>query len=168
MSKWAHGAIIKHALRPMALATFLVFCILSFVSVTGVVLWELRRQTWNSSMRAADNLVAAVAQVLHGAGGAGLRPSLEHPQGPVVVPGLIDLAQRLAASGRPADAGHGRGDDQPALEDRVEELDARPERCGFFRLGPPLGLLFSAMIAFLALYGLVPSPTVGDKPGVSG
>lgn len=42
------------------------------------------------------------------------------------------------------------------------KLDARPERWGFFRLGPPLGLLFSAMIAFLALYGLVPSPTVGD------
>lgn len=39
---------------------------------------------------------------------------------------------------------------------------ARPERWGFFRLGPPLGLLFSAAIAFLAGYGLVPSPTVGD------
>jgi hypothetical protein len=42
------------------------------------------------------------------------------------------------------------------------KLDARPERWGFFRLGPPLGLLFSAMIAGLAFYGLVPSPTVGD------
>ena len=41
-------------------------------------------------------------------------------------------------------------------------LDARPERWGFFRLGPPLGLLFSAIIALLAVYGLVPSPTVGD------
>ena len=41
-------------------------------------------------------------------------------------------------------------------------LDARPERWGFFRLGPPLGLLFSAAIAFLAVYGLVPSPTVSD------
>jgi hypothetical protein len=41
-------------------------------------------------------------------------------------------------------------------------LDARPERWGFFRLGPPLGLLFSAAIALLAAYGLVPSPTVGD------
>ncbi len=42
------------------------------------------------------------------------------------------------------------------------KLDARPERWGFFRLGPPLGLLFSAALAFLALYGLVPSPTVSD------
>ncbi len=42
------------------------------------------------------------------------------------------------------------------------KLDARPERWGFFRLGPPLGLLFSALVAGLALYGLVPSPTVGD------
>jgi hypothetical protein len=42
------------------------------------------------------------------------------------------------------------------------KLDARPQRWGFFRLGPPLGLLFSALIAGLALYGLVPSPTVSD------
>jgi hypothetical protein len=42
------------------------------------------------------------------------------------------------------------------------KLDARPERWGFFRLAPPLGLLFSSAIAFLALYGLVPSPTVSD------
>ena len=42
------------------------------------------------------------------------------------------------------------------------KLDARPERWGFFRLGPPLGLLFSSAIAFLALHGLVPSPTVSD------
>lgn len=42
------------------------------------------------------------------------------------------------------------------------KLDARPERWGFFRLGPPLGLLFSSAIALLALYGLVPSPTVSD------
>ena len=42
------------------------------------------------------------------------------------------------------------------------KLDARPERWGFFRLGPPLGLLFSAALAVLALYGLVPSPTVSD------
>ncbi len=41
-------------------------------------------------------------------------------------------------------------------------LDARPERWGFFRLGPPLGLFFSAGIALLAAYGLVPSPTVSD------
>lgn len=44
----------------------------------------------------------------------------------------------------------------------VLKLDARPERWGFFRLGPPLGLLFSALIVALAAYGLVPSPTVGD------
>lgn len=42
------------------------------------------------------------------------------------------------------------------------KLDARPERWGFFRLGPPLGLLFSALIALLAVYGVVPAPTVGD------
>jgi hypothetical protein len=42
------------------------------------------------------------------------------------------------------------------------KLDAWPERWGFFRLGPPLGLLFSGAIALLALYGLVPSPTVSD------
>jgi hypothetical protein len=42
------------------------------------------------------------------------------------------------------------------------KLDAHPERWGFFRLGPPLGLLFSCAIAILALYGLVPSPTVSD------
>lgn len=42
------------------------------------------------------------------------------------------------------------------------KLDARPERWGFFRLAPPLGLMFSALIALLAVYGLVPAPTVGD------
>lgn len=42
------------------------------------------------------------------------------------------------------------------------KLDARPERWGFFRLGPPLGLLFSSALAVLAIYGLVPSPTVTD------
>jgi hypothetical protein len=41
-------------------------------------------------------------------------------------------------------------------------LDAMPVRWGFFRLGPPLGLLFSAGLAVMALYGLVPSPTVSD------
>jgi hypothetical protein len=42
------------------------------------------------------------------------------------------------------------------------KLDARPERWGFFRLAPPLGLMFSALIALMAIYGLVPAPTVGD------
>ncbi len=42
------------------------------------------------------------------------------------------------------------------------KLDAMPTRWGFFRLGPPLGLMFSAGLAVMALYGLVPSPTVSD------
>jgi len=62
MSNWASRAVLKRALHPRALAAFLIVCTVGFVTVTGALLWELRRQTWNSSMRAADNLVAAVAQ----------------------------------------------------------------------------------------------------------
>lgn len=41
-------------------------------------------------------------------------------------------------------------------------FDARPIRWGFFRLGPPLGLLFSAGIALAGLYGLITTSNVGD------
>lgn len=42
------------------------------------------------------------------------------------------------------------------------KLDARPERWGFFRSAPVLGLAFSALIAVMALYNLVPSPSMGE------
>jgi len=42
------------------------------------------------------------------------------------------------------------------------KLEAYPSRWGFFRLGPPLGLLFSAGLAITAAYGLIPSTSVGD------
>ena len=35
---------------------------LCFLVTSGAILWELRRQTWDSAMRAAENLVAAEAQ----------------------------------------------------------------------------------------------------------
>jgi hypothetical protein len=41
-------------------------------------------------------------------------------------------------------------------------LDAYPARWGYFRLAPPLGLLFSAGLAALAAYGLFASPSVAD------
>ncbi|HKZ95863.1 MAG TPA: hypothetical protein VJ045_02660 [Hyphomicrobiaceae bacterium] len=41
-------------------------------------------------------------------------------------------------------------------------LDATPSRWGYFRLAPPLGLLFSAGLAALAAWGLVVSASVGD------
>lgn len=41
-------------------------------------------------------------------------------------------------------------------------LEARPERWGFFRLGPPLGLLFSALVTLMAAYGLIAPVSVGD------
>ncbi len=41
-------------------------------------------------------------------------------------------------------------------------LDAIPARWGFFRLAPPLGLLFSVGIAALAHWDFVPQTTVGD------
>lgn len=42
------------------------------------------------------------------------------------------------------------------------KLDALPSRWGFFRLGPPLGLLFSAGLAVAAAYGLIQASSVGD------
>jgi hypothetical protein len=39
---------------------------------------------------------------------------------------------------------------------------AQSWRWGYFRLGPPLGLLFSAGVAALAAYGIIASPSVGD------
>lgn len=42
------------------------------------------------------------------------------------------------------------------------KLDALPSRWGYFRLAPPLGLLFSAGIAGIAAYGLIGSATVSD------
>ncbi len=41
-------------------------------------------------------------------------------------------------------------------------LEAYPSRWGYFRLGPPLGLMFSALLVVAAIYGLVPKTTVGD------
>jgi hypothetical protein len=41
-------------------------------------------------------------------------------------------------------------------------LDAYPSRWGYFRLAPPLGLLFSAGLAGLAAWGLVAAPSVSD------
>ena len=42
------------------------------------------------------------------------------------------------------------------------KVDAYPSRWGYFRLAPPLGLLFSAGLAGLAATGLIASATVGD------
>jgi hypothetical protein len=39
---------------------------------------------------------------------------------------------------------------------------AQPWRWGYFRLAPPLGLLFSAGIAVLAAYGILAATSVGD------
>jgi hypothetical protein len=41
-------------------------------------------------------------------------------------------------------------------------FEAQSWRWGYFRLGPPLGLLFSAGLAVLAAYGLMPSSSVGE------
>lgn len=41
-------------------------------------------------------------------------------------------------------------------------LDAYPARWGYFRLGPPLGLMFSGLLVLAAVYGLVPKTTAGD------
>ncbi len=41
-------------------------------------------------------------------------------------------------------------------------LGALPQRWGYFRLAPPLGLLFSAGVAALLAYGIIASPSVGD------
>jgi hypothetical protein len=41
-------------------------------------------------------------------------------------------------------------------------FDAYPSRWGFFRLAPPLGLLFSAGIATAVTYGLIMSASVSD------
>jgi hypothetical protein len=42
------------------------------------------------------------------------------------------------------------------------KLEALPLRWGYFRLAPPLGLLFSAGVTTLGAYGLVASPSVTD------
>ncbi len=42
------------------------------------------------------------------------------------------------------------------------QLKARPARWGFFRLGSPLGLLFSAGLAMLAAATLIPSSSISD------
>lgn len=42
------------------------------------------------------------------------------------------------------------------------KLDARPMRWGFFRLGPPLGLLFSAGVTVLAAAALIQSASVSE------
>jgi hypothetical protein len=42
------------------------------------------------------------------------------------------------------------------------QLKARPARWGFFRLGAPLGLLFSAGLAGLAAIALIPSSSISD------
>ena len=42
------------------------------------------------------------------------------------------------------------------------KLEALPMRWGFFRLGPPLGLLFSAGIAALVLTSVIPSASLSD------
>jgi hypothetical protein len=39
---------------------------------------------------------------------------------------------------------------------------AQPWRWGYFRLAPPLGLLFSAGLAVLAAYGILAATSVGD------
>ncbi|MDX2309393.1 MAG: hypothetical protein NW216_14230 [Hyphomicrobium sp.] len=41
-------------------------------------------------------------------------------------------------------------------------LGASPARWGFFRLGAPLGLLFSALIAVMAAYQVIPPTSVGQ------
>lgn len=42
------------------------------------------------------------------------------------------------------------------------KLNAVPARWGFFRLGPPLGLLFSAGLALLAMIAIIPSSSLSD------
>jgi hypothetical protein len=42
------------------------------------------------------------------------------------------------------------------------KADALPVRWGYFRLGPPLGLLFSSGVALLAAASLIPSASVSD------
>lgn len=42
------------------------------------------------------------------------------------------------------------------------KLDAVPSRWGYFRLAPPLGLLFSAGVTMLTAYGLIGQANVGD------
>jgi hypothetical protein len=42
------------------------------------------------------------------------------------------------------------------------KLDAVPARWGYFRLAPPLGLLFSAGLAALAAYGVIGQASVSD------
>lgn len=42
------------------------------------------------------------------------------------------------------------------------KLKAHPSRWGFFRLGPPLGLIYSAGLAIAAALGLIAHATVGD------
>jgi len=42
------------------------------------------------------------------------------------------------------------------------KLNAFPVRWGFFRLGPPLGLLFSAGLAILAAVAIIPSSSLSD------
>jgi hypothetical protein len=42
------------------------------------------------------------------------------------------------------------------------KLKARPSRWGFFRLGSPLGVLFSAGLAMLAAAAIIPSSTISD------
>ncbi len=39
---------------------------------------------------------------------------------------------------------------------------ANPTRWGFFRLGPPLGLLYSAGLSLLALFAILPKSTLSD------
>jgi hypothetical protein len=41
-------------------------------------------------------------------------------------------------------------------------LSAQPARWGFFRLAPPLGLIFSAGVTVMAANGLISTPSVGD------
>jgi hypothetical protein len=41
-------------------------------------------------------------------------------------------------------------------------LKALPTRWGFFRLGPPLGLLFSAGLTLLSLLAVIPTATISD------
>ena len=41
-------------------------------------------------------------------------------------------------------------------------LEAYPARWGYFRLGPPLGLMFSGLLVLAGVYGLVPKTSVGD------
>jgi hypothetical protein len=49
-----------------------------------------------------------------------------------------------------------------ALRTLSLKLEAHPSRWGFFRLGPPLGLLFSAGLAIAGALGLIAHSTVGE------